>query len=251
MKNMSTAKIGWVILLGALLSFSCNGKTTTRVKPTNFQFTINGVVVKDLSLGKDIAYFKVLRDSLAFDSALVRVGSDTVKNSGNGVYIKQATKLFDYGQNISIHVSSGKDNFSVSTSILMPGSFQITSLNHDSIASNETNDVAMTFSLSSGASGYFKSIVQPDGKNGDTELIPSGQFGNTPIPRNSFYDEHDNYVTGLYKIYVIAYGSSFLVYPGMTFYSPSGLPTNSITGANGNIGAGVVATPRSIKAREL
>ncbi len=249
MKNMSAVKIGSVILLGVFLFFSCNGKVTTRSKQTNFQFTINGVLVKDTSLGKDLIYFKVLRDSLDFDSALVKVGTDTVKSSGSGTYSKQATKLFNYGQNITIVISSAKDNFSLSTSILMPGSFQITSINYDSVTYNETTDITMNFSLSSGASGYFKSIVQPDGKNGDTETIPSGQFGYTSIPRNSFLDEYDNYVTGWYKIYIVSYNSSFLAYPGMTYYVPNGLPSNNISGANGIICAGVVAASHSIKAR--
>ena len=246
MKYMSTAKIGLVFLLGALLSFSCNGKTTTRTKPTNFQFTINGVLVKDRISSKDIAYFTILRDSVLFNGALVKVGADTIKSQGNGVYQKKATSLFNYGQNVLISISSIQDNFIMSTSILIPGSFQITSLNHSSIISGQTNDVTMNFSLSSNASGYFKSIIRPDGSNGYTHVIDAQEYGLTPIPADAF--DIPVYKTGTYKIYLVAYRSSFLNYSGMPFFLPIGLPVNNISGANGTIGAGVIAPLDSVKA---
>jgi hypothetical protein len=48
----------------------------------------------------------------------------------------------------------------------------------------------------------------------------------------------------------VAYRSSFLEYPGMTFFLPDGLPASNITGANGIIAAGVVALSDSLKLRE-
>jgi hypothetical protein len=237
----------FLLFLPLVLFFSCGGKTTTRPTQPKYKFTINGVVVKDLSLSKDIAYFTVLRDSTTFDSAVVKVGAYTLTSQGNGTYYKQASQLFNFGQNVSINISSPQDTFNLGTSVLMPGYFQITSKARDSVTSAQTNDVAMSFSLSSGASGYFKSIVKPDGSNGFTDVIPATEIPNTSIPRDAFY-EGQTFVIGIYKIYLVAYRASFLVYPGMGFYLPSVLPTNNISSANGTIGAGVVAPLDSIKA---
>jgi hypothetical protein len=238
----------FLLFFPLVLFLSCGGKTTTRTTKPEYKFTINGVVVKDLSLNKDIAYFTILRDSIAFDSAVVKVGADTLNNQGNGHYYKQGLQLFNFGQNVSINISVPKDTFSLGTSITMPGSFQITSINYDSITSAQANDVVMSFSLSSNASGYFKSIVEPNGSNGFTGLIPAVEIPNTSIPRDAFY-EGQTFVTGIYTVYLVAYRASFLGFPGMAFYLPGGLPTDNISGANGTIGAGVVAPVDSIKAK--
>lgn len=237
----------FLLFLPLVLFFSCGGKTTTRPTKPKFKFTINGVVVKDLSLGKDIAYFTILRDSTTFDSAVVKVGAHTLNNQGNGTYYKEASQLFNFEQNVSINISSPQDTFNLGTSMLMPGYFQITSKARDSVTSAQTGDIAMVLSLSTGASGYFKSIVKPDGSNGFTRVIPATDIPNTSIPRDVFY-EGETFVTGIYRIYLVAYRTSFLAYPGMAFYLPSGLPANNISGANGTIGAGVVAPLDSVKA---
>jgi hypothetical protein len=235
----------FLLFFPVVLFLSCGGKTTTRSTKPKYKFTINGVVVKDLSLSKDIAYFTVLRDSIAFDSAVVKVGADTLNHQGNGHYYKDALQLFNFGQNVSINISSPKDTFSLETSVIMPGSFQITSINYDSITSAQANDVVMSFSLSSNASGYFKSIVRPNGSNGFTGLIPAIEIPDAPIPRAAFGEP---FITGIYKVYLVAYRASFLGYLGMVFYIPGGLPTDNISGAHGTIGAGVVAPVDSIKA---
>ncbi len=238
----------FLLLFPLVLFLSCGGKTTTRPTKPKYKFTINGVVVKDLSLDKDIAYFTILRDSTAFDSAVVKVGGYTLNNQGSGKYSKEASQLFNFGQNVSINISVSKDTFSLGTSIVMPDSFQITSINYHSITSAQANDVVMSFSLSSNASGYFKSIVRPNGGNGFTGLIPAIEIPNTSIPRAAFGEP---FITGIYKVYLVAYRASFPGYPemGMAFYLPSGLPTDNISGAHGTIGAGVVAPVDSIKAK--
>ena len=247
MKHLIFQKIGLVILIGLILSFSCGGKVTTRSNPTKYKFTINGVVVKDLSLGKDIIYFKVLKDSVSFDGAVVKVGADTIKSNGYGMYIKEASKIFNFGQSLPILISSAPDSFSLSTSVSMPTSFSITGTNHPIVTSNMADKMKLYFSQSTGATGYFMSIIQPENVDGYTRLIPATEIGDARIPPETFYNG-PTFVTGTYKIYVVAYRSSFLVYPDMKFFLPDGLPANNISGANGTIGAGVVADLFSIKA---
>lgn len=247
MKHLTIMKKGLVFFLLITFSFSCGGKVTTRTTPEEYQFTINGVAVKDMNTGKDFAYFAVLRDGDPFEGAVVSVGSDTLINEGNGNYYLEGFPLFSFGQNVFINISSADDDFNLSTSVLMPGSFQITNINPTTVRSAQANDVVISFSLSENASGYFKSIVRPDGTNGHTALIPATDFRNTHIDRVAF-GEVPEFITGTYQITLVSYRASFVYYPGMEFYLPAGLPTDNISGANGTIGAGVVASSAAIEA---
>ncbi|KPL00555.1 MAG: hypothetical protein AMJ91_04145 [candidate division Zixibacteria bacterium SM23_73_3] len=247
MRHFTVMKIGLVLFLCLMLFPSCGGKDTTRTTPEEYKFTVNGVVVKDVNSGKDIAYFAILRDGNPFDGAVVKVGADTLDNQGNGNYYLEGFPLFSFGQNVSINVSSADDDFNLSTSVLMPGSFQITNINHPTITSAQADQVVVYFSPSSGASGYFKSIVRPSGSNGYTALIPATEIGQTGIAADAFY-EGLTFITGTYQVFLVSYRSSFLYYPGIEFYLPGGLPADNVSGANGTIGAGVVAPSVSIEA---
>jgi hypothetical protein len=249
MKNMSTAKIGWVFLLGAGLLFSCNGKVTTRPKPTSFLFTINGVVVKDMNLNKDIVYFEVLRDSIAFDSAAVKVGNYTITNQGNGIYRKEGSNLFSFGQSISISINSTKDNFSLTTSRTLPGNFHINEL---PLAGDTLDpggeEVHMTWTASSGASGYFYSVVKTGTASDEAGYahLDDMNDGAETIPPDAFRNSQGTLVEGSYDVYVVSYNRSFTNYPGMVFGLPEGLPNDNLENANGIIGAGLVALKKRI-----
>jgi hypothetical protein len=238
----------FLLFLPLVLFFSCGGKTTTRPTKPKFKFTINGVVVKDLSLGKDIAYFTILRDSTAFDSAVVRVGTDTLNNQGNGIYYKEASQLFNFEQTVSINISSTQDSFSLGTSVLMPGNFLINEL-----PANDTLNVGghyfiVSWQASAHASGYFLSVVKPDTTPGIVGYTTLDDLNNRSenIPPDAFRIGV-NLVEGCYEVYVIAYSGSFLEYPGMPFELAQGLPKDNLDGANGTIGAGVVAEKKSIR----
>jgi hypothetical protein len=243
-----TVITGWtIILLGLALLLSCGGKVTTRPKPQENRFTVNGVVVKDLDQHIDFAYFNVLRDSSPFDGAVVKVGAYTLTSQGSGDYYKEGTPLFTFGQNISVTVTSSADNFNLSTSVVMPGSFAITSTNHPTVTAFQSDDVVAYFTLSEKATGYFKSTVRPDGSNGSTAVIPALDYGQTSIDRDAFY-EGQNFVTGTYQVFLVAFGASFVSYPDMQFFLPDGLPVGNLSGANGTIGAGVLAASATIQA---
>jgi hypothetical protein len=249
MKNMSTVKIGLAFLLGVLLFLSCNGKTTTRTKPTNFQFTVNGVVLKDMNLEKDIAYFVILRDSVAFNSAVVIVDSITLINQGNGIYRKEASNLFNFGQNVSITITSTADNYSLTASRHIPGNFHINDLPLPGDTLNPAGqEVPFTWNVSSNASGYFFSVIRPDttpGVVGYTALDVLNDRSET-IPLDAFRTSQGTLVYGRYEVYVIAYNQTFTDYQGMIFELPAGLPGDNLGNANGIIGAGVVAQKKRI-----
>ena len=248
MKCFSVTIKALVLFLLIIFFFSCGGKVTTRPPSDDFEFTINGVVVKDMNSGKDIAYFSILRNGDPFAGAVVMVNSDTLENEGNGNYFLDGFPLFNYGQTVLINISSAADDFDLSASRQMPGSFEITEINWPTIRSAQSHLVRVTYSISTGASGYFYSVVKPDGSDGFTTVIEPSQFGETPIQRDAFLDELGEFETGTYQVFLVAYNPSFLYYPGMEFYVPGGLPSGNLSGANGTIGAGVVAASASIEA---
>jgi len=247
MKTRTVITVWTIILLGLALLLSCGGKVTTRPKPEENRFTVNGVVVKDLDQHIDFAYFNVLKDSNPFNGATVKVGSYTLTSQGSGNYYKEGTPLFTFGQTISVTVTSSADNFNLSTSVVMPSSFGITSINHPTVTAFQSDEVVAYFTLSEKASGYFKSTVRPDGSNGSTIVIPALDYGQTSIDRDAFYEGQD-FITGTYQVFLVAYGSSFVSYPDMQFFLPDGLPQGNLSGANGTIGAGVIAASATIQA---
>jgi hypothetical protein len=252
-KNLFMKKsLVFLLFLPLVLFFSCGGKTTTRPIKPKFKFTINGVVVKDLSLAKDIAYFTILRDSTAFDSAMVRVGKDTLGSQGGGIYSKEASHLFDFGDTVTITVSSAVDAFVANLNAIIPGFFYITDITGISGGIVHSQDKPhILFTSSANATGYFINVIKEnntEGAIGLNALIPWDEIGNYTLADSTFRDIHDNFITGTYLIYLVAYNKSFLAYSDMKFQLPEGLPNGNISGANGTIGAGVVAPSDSIKA---
>lgn len=241
--------LAFLLFLPLVLPLSCGGERTTRPSEPKYEFTINGVVVKDLSLGKDIAYFTILRDFVLFDSAVVKVGSDTLESQGggSGVYSKEASHLFDFGDTLTITVSSAEDDFTLCFDAVIPGNFGIISINHRNVTAALADDVVVTFSASANASGYFISVVRPDGSNGYTDRIVADEIPHKSVLRDAFYPG-DVFTHGTYPIYLVSYYKSFLWYPGMGFYLPAGLPEDELTGSYSTIGVGVVAPLDSVKA---
>jgi len=237
----------FVLFFPLAFLFFCGGKRTTRPTEPEYEFTINGVVVKDLSIGKDIAYFTILRDSVAFDSALVKVDSDTLESQSGGVYSKEAPHLFGFEDAITITVSSAEDDFTLRFDAVIPGYFRITSINHRHVTAALADNVVVTFNASANASGYFISVVRPDGSNGYTDRILAEEIRDKKLPPDPFYIG-DNFTTGTYLIYLVSYYKSFVRYPGMGFYLPAGLPEDDLSGASGTIGVGVVAPLDSVEA---
>ncbi|MFQ6032404.1 MAG: hypothetical protein ACE5K2_05720, partial [Candidatus Zixiibacteriota bacterium] len=91
--------------------------------------------------------------------------------------------------------------------------------------------------------------VKPDTTPGLVGCTTLDEFNNRreTIPREAFRIGEEIVIYGIYEVYVIAYFRSFLEYRGMPFELPGGLPTNNLDGANGTIGAGVVAEKKYIR----
>ena len=242
-------KKAWIVLVLCLMtSLSCGGKVTTRTPPSEYKFTINGVVVKDKNLDKDFAYFKILRDSVTFDGAVVKAGAYTLTSQGSGNYYKEGSSLFGYGQNVTVTFSSSGDDFSTQASLVMPGNFNINplSLPGDTLNPGGT-EVTVTWGAAASASGYVLSLVTPN-------VVPPAVGFNAivkglekTIPVEAFRTTQGTLVEGVYDVYLVAYYGSFPEFPGIAFELPEGLPTSNISDANGTAGAGVIATKKRIR----
>jgi hypothetical protein len=243
----------FLLLFPLVLFFYCGGKRTTRPTKPKYKFTINGVVVKDLNVDKDIAYLTVLKDSAAFDSAVVVLETayrtDTLLSQGNGVYYEETSHFFDFGHHVVVSVSSPTDKFNLSSLMVIPDYFYIDDLPLDGDTLNPGGlSVNVSWRPSVHASGYFLSVVKPDtipGLVGYTTLDDLNDRSEKILPEA--FKIGENLIEGRYEVYVIAYYESFLEYPGMSFELPEGLPTNNIEDANGTIGAGLVAEKKYIR----
>jgi hypothetical protein len=245
MKYFTVMKNGLVLFLLIIFFLSCGGKVTTRTTPEEYKFTINGVVVKDLNSGKDIAYFAVLRDGNPFDSALVKVGSDTLINEGNGNYYLEGFPLFGFGQTVTISISSTQDDFELTKSVVIPGDFSIVELPEYDKLNVGGHSVDISWTPSVHASGFFLSMVRPDGLPGHT--LRDEDKNRAEKIRPEAFRSGEDLVIGIYEVYVIAYFESFLHYRGITFELSPGLLIENLSGANGSIGAGVIASSVTIE----
>lgn len=237
-----------VLALCLMISLSCGGKVTTRTPPSEYRFTINGVVVKDKNLDKDFAYFNIMRDSDPFDGAVVKAGAHTLTSQGNGDYYKEDSPLFSYGQSVSATFSYSGDDFSTQASLVMPGNFNLNPLSLPGDSLNPGGaEVTVTWGAAAGASGYVLSLVTPN-------VVPSAVGFNAivkglekTIPVEAFRTTQGNLVEGVYEVYLVAYYGSFPEFPDITFQLPEGLPTGNISDANGTAGAGVIAAKKRIR----
>lgn len=240
MRFYTGMKIGIVLLICVALSLSCGGKVTTRTEESEYEFTVNGVVIKDMNSGNDICYFSILQDNIPFSGAVVTVGSDTLENQGNGNYYLDGSSLFSFGETISVTVSSVQDDFVVSKLVVMPGSFSIKELPANDEVNVGGHSVVVSWNPSESASGYFLSTVKPDGLPGYTQW-DENKDGTETIPPDAFRTSQGSLVEGIYEVYVVSYWGGFPYYSGLPFEVPPGIPTGNIDGASGTIGAGVIS----------
>ncbi|UCB52355.1 MAG: hypothetical protein JSV10_10300 [Candidatus Zixiibacteriota bacterium] len=246
MKCSSTTMKALILFLLIVFFFSCGGKVVTRPPDDEHEFTVNGVVVKDMNLGKDIAYFSILRDGNPFAGAIVKVDSDTLEDQGNGNYYMEGAPLFGFQQTVSLSISAEGTDLNVATSVMIPGSFFIEELPANDQFNVGGHEVPVQWDASAQASGYFLSVAAPTGALGQTVLDEGNDRAETISP-DAFRDVQGELVEGFYDVYVVAYDKSFVYYPGIVFQLPAGLPSGNVTGANGTIGAGVVAPLTTIE----
>jgi hypothetical protein len=222
-------------------SFSCGNKPTAPVTEKT-TFTINGAVVKDMNSSKDIVYFKVWRNDTLYNDATVKVGNKTILNSGSGLYDSLfADTTFKVKTAYTDSIISSEDSVIITFGFTMPDTFSVqTSPDKDTFILQEF-PIQVTWTASSNSSGYFISMVKGDTIPGAMLYSTTISGTSESIPGDAVRNVFDQLVTGYYWVFVVAYNKSFVSYPDIPFNLPVGLPANNINGANGTIGAGVIA----------
>jgi len=240
MKCSSHAMKALILFLLITFFFSCGGEVVVRPPDDEHEFTVNGVLVKDMNTGKDIAYFSVLRNGSPFAGAIASVDSDTLEDQGNGNYYLEGAPLFSFQQTVSVSISAGGTDLNVTTSVVIPASFYIQELPADDQLNVAGHEVPVQWDASADASGYFLSAGGPAGSQGHSVLDQGNNRAET-IPPEAFRNVQDVLIEGFYDVYVVAYSKSFVYYPAIAFELPAGLPSGNIAGANGTIGTGIIA----------
>jgi hypothetical protein len=230
----------WIAIL--LFSFSCEKKSVGPItqKPT---FTIYGAVIKDLNLSKDIAYFTVSRNDTLFDGATVKVGSRTIPSIGSGSYFSN-TLSFPAAMPYIDSIISAQDTVTITFGFTLPDTFSANVTPIKDTFTIAEFPIYVNWTGSDSATGYIVSVAKGDSIPGAalySVIVPTSDGTQAPIPVSTVKNTADELVTGYYWIYVIAYNKSFPTYPGIPFNLPAGLPANNISGAQGTIGAGVIA----------
>lgn len=224
-----------------LFSFSCEKKPTGPItqKPT---FTIYGAVVKDLNLSKDIAVFTVSRNDTLYNEATVKVGNKSIPNVGSGVYYNEFSDTTFHTNTAYIDsIVSSQDTVTITFGFTMPDTFSVQiSPDKDTFRTSDL-PIQVSWTASNNANGYIIALAKGDTISG--AVLYSATIDGSPksIPGEAFYTSGGSLVTGYYWVYVVAYNKSLPIYPGMPFTLPAGLPADNISGAQGTIGAGVIA----------
>ena len=234
-----------IVLIGIailLLSFACKKKPIGPItqKPT---FTIYGAVVRDLNLSKDIAAFSVSRNDTLYNGATVKVGNKSIPNVGSGVYYNEfSDTTFHAGTAYIDSIISSQDTVTITFGFTMPDTFSIYITPDKDTFRTVDFPIHVNWTASNSADGYIISVVKGDTISGAVLYSATDDASPNAIPNQAFYTSGmGSLVTGYYWVYVIAYNKSFPSYPGMPFNLPAGLPANNISGAQGTIGAGVIA----------
>jgi hypothetical protein len=238
--------ITFLLAAALLFSFSCKKKPIGPVseKPT---FTIYGVMVKDMNTQKDIASFTVWRNDTLYNSATVKVGNKNIPNAGSGEYFAEfSDTTFKVITAYVDSISSSLDTVTITFDFFMPNTFVINRLPSNDSLNAGGHAVTVYWTVSDSASAYFISVAKGDTIPGANlySAIVGANYAN--IPPSAFRTVGDQVVEGYYWVYVVSYNRSFVDYPDVPFALPVTLPANNITGAEGTMGAGVIARKATI-----
>jgi hypothetical protein len=242
-------KLSPIILIG-LVFLSC-GKSSLK-PPTGLHYTVNGVVVKDMTTSKDLAFFSVLRDSVPYSQALVKVDTVKIDSLGGGVFFKEfLINKFKPKYSYSITIFCPQDSTTITFPFVMPDTFRIASINPP-YGDFQMRARGVEWRASFASTGYFISVREKAPAQGAKGFLGYPDIGTTSvtIPIESFYNGTVP-IFNTYYINIVAYYKSFLTFPNIPFSLPGGLPLNNINGASGTIGIGVLAPVDSIKISSL
>lgn len=241
-----------LILLGLRCSFK--GGPTQPIPSHAYQ--LNGVAVRDMNSNVEQVFVSFKRDTLAFDSALIKFDNVVLTSLGQGYYRAQ-TPAISLKANISytISVSYPKDNLDFSMPVIVPDTFSIDSSSLDALErlyrGGKNSAISIEWSPSLNAEGYMVAAIpqDPNAPNYYSAAILGDAVLGATIPPTGFYDPNaDTLVTGLYLLYAASYRETFSDYPDLPFPLPAGLSDNiALQKMKGRFGASTIARYDTIR----
>ncbi len=221
--------------------------------PEEHTYQVEGVVVRDLNSGMDIASVSVEKDSIPFLEAQVKVnGHKLGRIDATGTYYLMGPNLFPPLSPCSLFVFSEPDSYTVQAVAVMPGDFGITSLYPSPPQTYRygTTPIPHTeWSISDSARGYFISVVgvgEADSAKGFTQISPHNERSISIIKETFQKKGTTEPLPGPYVVWVVAYNRSFVGYYDIPFQLPAGLPEGNVEKGQGTFGAGVIAVTDTI-----
>jgi hypothetical protein len=229
------------------LFWGCDSHKSVVDNTPQVTFSAEMTIVKDFSQGLDMARIDFGRNGEAFNSATIKIGADTVRLYGAGIYFAETPLIHLLSQNNTISFACSSDSYMKDLTFIMPGNLAITNVYPR--YNQGVNPVQVDWSNSDGASGYVLTVIARNyGHNGTSPLTTklTSDSHSITIPTTAFETSSGNPVADIYYIYVVAYNGGFGPFPGMKFPLPSNLPAEAISEPNGHIRVGVVAPADSV-----
>jgi hypothetical protein len=240
-------RISFIALFAVNLFGGCDSHKSVADNTPQINFSAEMTIVKDHSQGLDMARIDFWRNNEAFDNATIKIGTDTVRLYGAGIYYAETPLIHLLSQNNTISFACSSDSYAKNLTFIMPDDFAITNIYPR--YNQGGNTVQVDWSISNGATGYVLAVVARNyGHNGTSPLTTKlpADIHSVTIPRTAFESSSGNPVADIYYIYVTAFNGGFGPFPGMKFPLPSNMPAEAINDPNGHKRVGVVARADSV-----
>jgi hypothetical protein len=231
-----------LVLLAILITLSCDSRNSITRSKSTASFSVDMTVVRDFSQGKDIAQARLLRNNSPFSDGRIVVGRDTLESTGNGNYFSRVSIHTLFNRSNQITFSSDSDSYLQSSTIDLPDSFAITSVNPR--INSDVIPVDLQWSHSNGATKYLLVVVSknyPADNSSPFMIVLGSDIGNYTVPDTTFEDLTGLPISGIYYIYMAAFNQGFGQFNDMHFPLPAGLPRRTISNPIGYLRYGTVA----------
>lgn len=226
------------ITLVGLLTVGCNSRGGGGTDPgDNAPFKIHGIFARDANLtsDKDKAYFELTRNDTLFHLAALTIDTFKIDTTVIMTYYRQSPP--DYlrpGQNHSIRLVYSPNTLDLTTGLLMPDSFlisSITGINPDHTNPGGSQTANVNWTAAANATGYLVAVVHDSAALSstiDTSFFPDFATS-TSIPLAAYRDANNQLRYGLYRIYLIAFRGGLFPFSGQSFPLP---PNYSVADTN-------------------
>ncbi|GAG33000.1 unnamed protein product, partial [marine sediment metagenome] len=182
----------------------------------------------------------ILRDSIPYTSADVRVNSYPVSHQSEGIYIDSDYGLLIEGDN-QLRIIINEDNFNKVLHFTIPDSFRVIDISRHNPGAY---DRFIRWSQSPQALNFYLALRHKDydqhGVEQYSATIASPQYY-WNIPTQAFRTPDLFIVTGIYYLYIVGYTSGLTSFEGAGFTIPSGDEGSGIPGIPGNFSTGLLA----------